>query len=197
MQVFRLFCFGFVFALLSACASIPLTSLQKLAMLDVETLDISKVEVAIRVQENVEIVDEVAIVVIEATNKKSKESVKEVFMLPKHDVTLTKYLRKQEKEGMRIRRFKFDEGTSSSVHALRAKLIEMAETTQVKNSVSFGVSARPCLTIGTDFIDAMDMTIYLRTNPKKDFYILFKKQEMKFKFDNLEDRDKLYCQSEN
>ncbi|MEM8616361.1 MAG: hypothetical protein AAGF20_05440 [Pseudomonadota bacterium] len=55
---------------LSACTSIPITSMPKLASLDAETMDLSKVELAVRMQDDFDIVPESAVLSVALAHKR-------------------------------------------------------------------------------------------------------------------------------
>ncbi|PHR55070.1 MAG: hypothetical protein COA43_15800 [Robiginitomaculum sp.] len=185
---------GFVFLIgFTGCASVPLMSLPKLARIDVETIDVSKVEVAILTLEGVRLQDDAAMLTLEFEGKITGEKIKGRFVLPQSDEPLTKYLQKRTKTGMKMERYHFDEATSADFHSFRSKLFALKKKNPGKNPISFGVMTRPCITAGTNFADSIPLTVYLRTDPNKKFYKLLKKQNMKFTFKNPEDRKKLIC----
>ncbi len=94
---------------LVSCASVPLMSMPKLARLDPETIDISQVELAIRVNDDYRILKDSAKISVMFKNKNTGNTFKENIILPEHVAPLTKYLIKQKKPGFALYRYKLDE----------------------------------------------------------------------------------------
>ncbi len=167
--------------LLVSCASVPLMSLPKLARLDPETIDISQVELAIRVNDDYRILKDSAKIGMLFSNDLSGDSFKETLILPEHVAPLTKYLIKQKKPGFVLYRYKLDEHSSDAAEKYRANILKFKARNKGDNSMEISASAGFCAA-GAANIDAdVLLKFYIKTKPKQEFYTLFKQRKMSFR----------------
>lgn len=165
---------------LSACASVPLMTLPKLMSLDVKTIDLSEIEMAVRVQDNVGLKKGSAAVKVSLENSKLTETLSHSLILETPDETLTPYLTRQAKSGYKIHRFKMTPEQAIAAQAFREKALVMRS--KGKKDIDMSLAARVlfCQYKDAKPYDAVSMKFYIRTHPKKDFYTLFKEQHIKF-----------------
>ncbi len=135
--------------LFSGCASIPMSSLPRLALINIETIELSNVQLAVKIPEDFSIIGNEAKLSLEFENNISGETLKERFKLPMVKAPLGKYLSKQEKKGTQIYQFEFDDAMTKSARDLRQKLYAMKAGKKSKNDMSVSASIHPCLKQGS------------------------------------------------
>lgn len=181
---------------LTACASVPLMSLPKLMALDVETLEMDKIELAIRLDDTIGIRKDSAQLFIKVENEKTNKSLQHRLILNVRETELTPFLQKKEKSGYTVHRFKLTPEQALEAQNFRQSALEWRD--------KGGKDLRSNLTAQVGFCQFEDgpsyeegsMTFYVRTNPKKDFYTLFKKQNFQFSDEakaKFEPEGPVYC----
>ena len=171
--------------MLASCSTIPITSIPKLMTLDVETIEIGDVEMALRIRDDFQIKDKGAVLKISIENKanmeKSAGKLSELFILERSVKPLTPFLARKQKDGFVVHRFEMTEEAVARATILRENAYKIRAKSSKKNSVTISAFARFCRKPGANpFVD-MPITFFIRTNPKKKFYTLFKETKMPIK----------------
>lgn len=165
--------------MLQACSSVPLSSLPKLRGLKAETMDMSQLEMAVRLQENMGIAKDGAVLTMDIRNHVSGERLSQEMILQAPNPELTKYLLKQQKPGYRIYRFKLTGDQLAEAQTFRTKALDLdARATGQKNNGTFEANAQLCSHVEGTVFDQAKMTFYIRTKSDKEFFMLFKEQTM-------------------
>ena len=168
-------CFAFA---LTGCASIPLMSLPKLMALDMETLDIEKVELAVRLDDSLGISKGSAQLSIKVENEKTKAILAHRLILDVRDEDLTPFLKRKAKPGYKIHRFKLTPEQAEAAQSFRTEALALRDKSgkDLKSELSASVGFCQAKK-GTEY-EGASLTFYVRTNPNKDFYTLFKEQNV-------------------
>ena len=172
-----IFCAAF---LLTACASVPLMSLPKLAALDPETLDIDKIELAVRLDDTVGIKKDSAQLFIKIENEKTNKDLQHRLVLNVRETDLTPFLQKKERSGYTVHRFKLTPEQAKTAEGFRQDALDMRDTYGKDLKSKLAAQVAFCQFKDGPSLDKFNMTFYVRTNPNKDFFTLFKKQEIQF-----------------
>lgn len=167
--------------MLSSCTSIPITNIPKLMALNPETIDIGSVEMALKIPDGFQIQGKGATLKIMIENDASAEKYTERFILERNAEPLTPFLVRKQKDGYVIHRFSMTEEAVSRATALRENAYKMRENSPKNNSVTISASAKSCLKSGANPFTDMRLTFFIRTDPKKKFYTLFKETKMPIK----------------
>jgi len=150
-------------AILSACSSVPLTSLPKLRGLKAETVDMSQLELAIRLQDNMGIAKDGAVLGMIIQNTESGERLSKQMILQDPNPELTPYLRRQQKPGYRVYRFKLTGEQLAAAQAFRQQALDFqARTSEDKTKGTFDASARFCSHAEGTAFEQATMTFYVR-----------------------------------
>ena len=174
---------GFIAILLSACASIPLTTLPKLAGLNFETVDMSKIELAVRIQESVGIQKGTAKLKFDLENPKFKHA----MTLDEPNTMLSPYLKRQEKPNYKIYRFEISPEQYELAEAFRAKVLEAKKKTKGKTRMSLNATVGFCQFEKGPVLETIKMTFFLKTAKDRDFYTLIKEQDISFTPEDIEE----------
>jgi len=174
----HIICLALMAGALAACTSIPVTNIPKLMALDPDTMDIGTVEMAVRVPDDWRVREEGVALKMSLKNKVTGEMIKEEFVLDKSDQPLTPVLQSKRKKDHLVQRFEMSEETAARANAFRAQMIAMREKNPGKNEASISAHARMCLTPGANPFQNFRFTTYVRTDPSKDFFTLFKEQKI-------------------
>ncbi len=109
--------------MLASCSTIPITSIPKLMTLDVETIEIGDVEMALRIRDDFQIKDKGAVLKISIENKanmeKSAGKLSELFILERSVKPLTPFLARKQKDGFVVHRFEMTEEAVARATILR------------------------------------------------------------------------------
>lgn len=167
--------------MLSACSSIPITNIPKLMRLDPETISIGDVEMAIRLRDGFQIQDNGAVLKISIENEASAEKYAERFILEQSAEPLTPYLLRKQKDGYVVHRFMMTEEAVARATKLRENAFKMRESSTEKNSVTISAFSKFCLKPGANPFTDLPITFFIRTDPKKKFYTLFKERKLSIK----------------
>jgi hypothetical protein len=163
---------------LTSCTSIPITNVPKLMALDPVTIDIGDVEMAVRLPRGFRIRPGGASLGLQIENETSGQKIGEKFILQQNAAPLTKFLSRKQKDGYSIYRFNMSEEAVTRATKLRAQSLEMREKFPGENSLSLSASAKFCLKPGANPFTDMRLTFFIRTNPDKKFYTLFKETKL-------------------
>lgn len=155
-------------------------SLPKLTALDPETLEMDKIELAVRLNDTVGIKKDSAQLFIKIENEKTNKALDHRLVLNARETELTRFLKKKEKSGYTVHRFKLTPEQAKATEDFRKNALEMRETSgkDLKSKLTAGVAF--CQFKDGPSLDKFSMTFYVRTNPKKDFYTLFKEQNIQY-----------------
>lgn len=183
-------------AILTACASVPLMSLPKLMALDLETLDIDKIELAVRLDDTLGIRQNGSQLFIEVENEKTNTALQHSLILNVREENLTPFLKRKAKPGYKIHRFKLTSEQASKAEKFRKDALTLRDKSGKDLKTQLTAAAQFCqVEKGTEFEGAA-LTFYVRTNPKKDFYTLFKEQNIRVSSEakaELESSPPVYC----
>lgn len=169
----------------TACSSVPLASLPKLAAVKPETMDMSQMELAVRVPEGVGIRDNSAKLDILLKSKASGETLSYAMELHQPNKELTSYLKRQERKGYKVYRYKMTEEQLAKAEAFRIKALDLkARSEGTKNEMTLNASAGFCR-LAEGATNSIDMTFYIRTKSNKDFFKLFKEQSLPIKAEDI------------
>ena len=181
---------------LTACASVPLMSLPKLMKLSPETMEIGKIELAVRLDDTVGIKRDSAQLFIKIDNEQTNKSLQHRLILNVRETELTPFLQKKEKSGYTVHRFKLTPEQAEASENFRKTALEMRET--------YGKSLNSNLTAQVGFcqfkdgpeLDSASMTFYVRTNPEKEFFTLIKEQNIQYDAETKAKiaKDPVYCE---
>ncbi len=167
--------------LLSACASVPLTSLPKLMSLDAETIDPANLELAVLHSDNVGITPGTAKLSIELTDERSGNTITTDQLIDTPVAALPPELRKRLKPGYDVTRFSVSDEAAAALIDFRARAVEMRERSGSKPKGTFSASTGFCSPDGSGVpIEPIEFTIFIRTKPEQNFFKLFKTQTMSF-----------------
>jgi len=165
-------------ASLAACTSIPVTNIPKLMALDPETMDIGGVEMAVRVPADWQVREEGVTLSMAVRSKTTGEVIKEQFVLEKSDEPLTPVLLSKRKKNHTVQRFEMSKETATRAAAFRAKMLEMKTKHPGENEASIHANAKMCLTPGANPFQNFRFTTFIRPDPSRDFFTLFKEQKV-------------------
>jgi len=171
-------------------------SLPKLMALNPETIDMSKIEMAVRVQDNVGLQKGSAAVSVSMTHPKTGESLSHALVLEKPDDSLTRYLTRQNKSGYKIHRFKMTDEQAEAARVFRKEALAMKAASSEKMDMSLSARVLFCQYKNMPAYENVTMKFYVKTNPKKDFFTLFKEQKLKFdaKTKRVMKEKPIYCE---
>ncbi len=173
---------GFAVFALSACTSVPLTSIPKVTSIDLMTMDPADMDVAIRLNEGLALENDAVALTFVLLNKITGEELGDVFPLTPLDAPLTAFLEKKATKGRSILRYRLSDAQAAQIRDARAAAIAWPKPepdTGDSRSMSFSVDAKPCLTEGTNPFQEHRFSIYLRADPSGDFFTLINNAEMK------------------
>lgn len=163
---------------MSACTSVPITSMPKLASLDAETMDLREVELAVRMQDDFDIIENSAVLSVSLKHKDTGDQIAEKFILTRNEAPLTPTLSGKLKEGYVIYRYEMNAETSELAMAHREKVIARRNADPGKHEGTFSARVAFCLTEdGNPFIDPR-MTLFLRVDDDEDFFTMIKETKM-------------------
>lgn len=165
---------------LTACASVPLMSLPKLMSLDAETLDMSQLELAVRLEDNVGIKPGSAIIDVSLEQDATGVEIDNSFTLETPDATLTPFLQRQEKPGYQIHRFKMTPAQAEIARQFRQEALELKAKDKREMEVTFSASVSFCQLEDKPGFDEVNMVFYIRTDSQKEFFTLIKEQNFEF-----------------
>jgi len=152
-----------------SCSSVPLTSLPKLAAVKPETMDMSQLELAVRVPAPIGIPDDSAKLDITLKSAVTGETLFQELTLGQPNPELTTYLEKQEKRGYKIYRYKMNAAQVAQAETFRKAVEELRSRSKgAKNQMTLNASTGFCLA-GAGELDSIDMTFYEGTRSKVNF----------------------------
>ena len=166
--------------LLAGCASIPLMSLPKLLSLNIETIDMSQLELAVRLPDNVGVEQGSAKIEMNLKHTKTSEELHHQIFLETIDTAVTPFLTKQSKPGYTVHRFKMTPKQEHEAQLFRQKALSMKSKSEDKIEMTMTASVGFCALKNKPAFDDISMTFYVRTNTQKDFFTLFKEQDVQF-----------------
>ncbi len=160
-----------------SCASVPITSMPKLMRLDPETMDFAQLEMATRINDGIKLIDDSVKLTMMVKTKTTGDVFKQDLIFS-HSAELTNYLKKQQKRGTQIIRYKLSTKEAVKADNLRKKILELKNKNPRQNIMTFTASSKFCKKTGSD-ISVVNFTSYLRTAPDKEFFKLFKENSIK------------------
>ena len=183
----------------SACTSIPLTSIPKLAALEPETMALEKVELAVRVQEDFQLYRDGAQLRLGANGPVLEEPKELMLELVPSLEDLTPYLQREERRGYRIAMFEVNPDDAENIRAFREELLALKARSEGKgkNDLSIAARAHGCLADGSNPFQDLRMKLYLRTGAEKEFFTLFKEQKLKVGASGDGQKGISYCDEED
>lgn len=188
----RLFTSLTLAAVMTACSSVPILSLPKLAGLSPETMDFANIELAVRVQDDFDVKPESAVFAVTITNDEDGEVLNERLVLDDDPRPLTPVLTGKLKPGFQIIRYHIDEDKAASANAVRERVIALKNADPGGNRGSLSASAGICRNPDGNPLLTPLMTIFVRFDPEDDFFTLIK--ETRLPLDMSSDEDGMLCQ---
>jgi len=163
--------------------------------LDLETVDMSKIELAVRVQDNVGIQKGSAKIGVTLNHEETDETLKHGLILETPYQGITPFLRRKNKPGYKIHRFKMTTEQAESAKLFRQKAISLRAKNRNKIKMSLAAQVYFCDYKDLPPYDDISMTFYVRTNPQKDFFTLFKEQDVKLNeaANKRRQENRIYC----
>ena len=184
----------FVSLALSACSSIPIMSLPKLAGINPETMDFAEIELAVRVQDDFNVKPGSAQFKISITNEDAGELLNETLIMQDDPRALTPVLKGKLKPGFQIVRFQVGDETAARADDIRARVLSLKKADPDANRGSISASANICREVGGNPLLSPLMTIFVRLDQEDDFFTLIK--ETRLPLDMSSDEDGMLCQGE-
>lgn len=191
--------FAWATACLSACTSIPVTSLPRLASLKPETMDLTEIQIALRVQKGFKLEEDSVSFTLRLTNPKRSLDEAETFILLTEEAEITPALRARTKPGYVFYQFKIREEDANRATLYREKLLKIKEESAAlnagskDNSLGINVNFKPCLIPGENPFRDPRITVFLRPTQSEDYFIFIK--ERAFKINSGTDHPSLHCGS--
>ncbi|MEM7728116.1 MAG: hypothetical protein AAF311_02460 [Pseudomonadota bacterium] len=162
---------------LSACASVPLTSMPKLMGLSVETVDPGALEMAVIVPDTVGVRPGSAILSFTVRDDDTGESLDLNQIVDMPVEALDPVLSRASGPGQHVHRFRLSDEAATALEAYRSEALAFREARAgTKGSLSARVGF--CRLDGTRFPDTVPMTIFVRTKPGQDFFRLLRTQRL-------------------
>tara|TARA_B100000678_G_C18175889_1_gene489145 strand:- start:546 stop:1187 length:642 start_codon:yes stop_codon:yes gene_type:complete len=184
-----------VFALavlgLSACTSVPLTSLPRLQGLNPTQMDFSEVRVALRVQEGFRLEKDTVTLSMDLTNETQWLDLSEQFPLDIRQRDDDPFLNRQAKPGFTIYEFQIRPEDATRARKLQAVVADLkrrsesGETPKEKHSFSLSVNFKPCLEKGANPFRNARVTVYLRPDPADAYFKLVKERKFDMAGDTI------------
>ncbi|MEO9970124.1 MAG: hypothetical protein ABJG15_09935 [Hyphomonadaceae bacterium] len=174
-------CFGLV-----GCASIPLTTLPKVAGLRPDTAEFMQFEMAVRMPEAFRLYEDSAWLTLEIVSEEATGLAPEKLelMLVPVDGEPSGYLSRQERSGSRIVRMRVDPEAAEQAEAFRAEAIRRKRDYPKQNALNLGARTGGCLSEGANPFQSLKIKTYLRRSSAEDFFVLFKERSMSFGVDS-------------
>lgn len=147
--------------------------------LDLETVDMSQIELAVRVQDNVGIQKGSAQIGVSLEQEVTGENLSHSLVLKTPDDGMTPFLRRKNKPGYKIHRFKMTTDQSEAAKLFRQKALSLRAKNKDKIKMSLAARVYFCEYKDLTPYDDISMTFYVRTNSQKDFFTLFKERDVK------------------
>ncbi|CUS57016.1 hypothetical protein MGWOODY_Hyp1478 [hydrothermal vent metagenome] len=185
----RIFVIGAGVFLPMACASVPVTSLPKLAALDPTTMDASQVEVAVRAPDDYDLPEDAATLVLSVWQEEGDKTREELFHLVPVPDAPTRFLNKRAKAGFMIHRLHIHPKDAPRMDDFRAHMLSLKEAPGQK-SLSVSVTTRPCLKPGANPFKDPRVAIYLRPAQDEEYFTLVKERKVSIE---MPDGDARYC----
>lgn len=180
-------------AVLTACSSVPIMSLPKLAGFNPETADFANIELAVRVQDDFNVKPGSAVFGISIDNKTKGELLNEQIILETDPRPLTPLLQKKLKPGFQIIRYSVDEATAERASDIRARVLALKEADPNNNRGSMSASAGICRMPDGNPLLSPSMTIFLRLDPEDEFFTLIK--ETRLPLDMSAEKESSICEA--
>ncbi len=173
---------------ISACSTIPITNLPKLAALNPQTFDFSKAKIAVRIEEGFRVEDGDITLRVDLYNGRTQEIISETFDMVVTSKPISPFLQGQLRSGFDIYGLSFDEEDSQRVLAFRDAFSNIVEqdrnandkvnSSQDKNSFSLNVTTQGCLEAGANPFKKMAVKVYLKPSDEKDYFTFVKEQKI-------------------
>lgn len=159
-------------AALSACTSVPITSMPKLASIDPATTDFSRVELAVRVSEDFRLHRDGATINV-VLSPDGEPPLTLELNLQHSEAPLTSFLERQRGNRFNMLRFDIapeDAQRASDYRDLVIATRERLEAEGVGGSASFAIGSTGCLAQGANPFQDLRMKFFMRTRPDEEFY---------------------------
>ncbi len=175
-------------SVISACSTIPITNLPKLAALSPQTFDFSKAKIAVRIEEGFRVDDGDVKLVANLYNGRTQENISETFDMVVTSKPVSPFLHGQMRSGFDVYGLSFAEKDNDRVLAFRDAFSNIVEqdrnandkvsSQQEKNSFSLSVTTQGCLEVGSNPFQKMAVKIYLKPSEEKDYFTFVKEQKI-------------------
>lgn len=164
---------------LTACSTVPLTSLPKLMRLDPETVDFADLAMGASYPEGFELVGDTTRIFIGFTDPATDTLVSEAMEFRLASDEVPPRLARERRRGRKVGVYAVSAGEVARMESFRTRLLAARGEGDEKLDGSFSASVFPCaLEQGLTFADFRP-TLYLRTDPDGEFFTLFRKMDFK------------------
>lgn len=180
-------------AFLTACSSVPIMSLPKLAGFSPETADFANFELAVRVQDDFGVKSGSAKFQIAIANADKGELLNETLVMQEDPRALTPTLKGKLKPGFQIVRYRVGDETASRAEDIRTQVLTLKEVDPEGNQGSLSASANICRQVDGNPLISPLMTIFVRLDPEDDFFTLIK--ETRLPLDMSSSEDAILCKT--
>jgi len=174
---------------LTACLSVPVTSMPRLAGLNPVTMDAAGVEVAVRAPDDYDLPVGGVMLVLSVWREDGDERREERFELVPVAGASSEFLQGRDKRGFMIHRLHVDTKDAPRMADFRAYMLSLKEMPGQKG-LSMNVTTRPCLKAGANPFKDPRVEIYLRPTQDEDYFTLIKERKVPITWPNGEAR---YC----
>lgn len=168
-----------LFGLVTACTSVPITSLPRLSTLDPIVMDPAQLDVAVRLQEGLALGEEGVTLSFRMLNKTLGEEVGGEFPLQPLDEPLNPFLLRQQAKGGTVLRFRLDEDQSAMVRQARDQMLLWQENPDSEGVINIAVTAEPCLLPGVNPFRTLRFSVYLREAPDRGYFTVLSNARFK------------------
>lgn len=159
-------------AALTACTSVPITSMPKLASIDPATTDFSRVELAVRVPVDFRLHRDGTTINV-ALSPDSEPPLTLELNLQHSEAPLTPFLERQRGDRFNMPRFDIADKDAQRASDYRDLVIATRERLKAEGaggSASFTIGSTGCLAQGANPFQDLRMKFFIRTRPDQEFY---------------------------
>gem|GEM_PF-3605333 len=154
---------------LSACSTIPLTSLPKLARLDVKTLDIGQTAIGVTYPSSFAFKNNEVFLTLSSEFNDGSPPLIEQFIFQLEDGGISPVLARAQSKGMSANIFLPSDAEVARMETLREKLL-IADQNDNVDQTSVAVRFHPCFVGEAVDTSLLRPTVYLRTRDDQSFF---------------------------
>jgi len=171
-----------VFSALSACTSMPLSTMWQMRNADPLSMDPADVRVAARLPEHYNIAPGQATMSLSVERQKTRERVAEEFTLAQTDIIDSPRLAKEEKEGYRILTFSVAEKDRARFRQFQNTAKRWKTETPDDARGQMSLTVQPCLQEGKP-LGEVRVSSYIQMESGADFMVLTKDLDLARQYD--------------